>query len=124
MSWTFNPPPGWPRQPPGWRPAPGWEPDPSWPAAPAGWQFWVPTPAPPAGPPTLTSAPTIHDAPTTAVATHDAPATVAVGLGPLPAGTAPPQPWHQRWWAVAAVALAVLLVGCLGGAALAVLTDP
>jgi Domain of unknown function (DUF4328) len=37
----FNPPPGWPVQPPGWRPPPGWEPDPSWPPAPAGWKFWV-----------------------------------------------------------------------------------
>lgn len=38
----FNPPPGWPAQPPGWQPPPGWEPDPSWPPAPAGWTFWVP----------------------------------------------------------------------------------
>ncbi|MPZ26242.1 MAG: hypothetical protein GEV12_07250 [Micromonosporaceae bacterium] len=42
MSWTFNPPPGWPPQPEGWVPPPGWAPDPSWPPAPAGWQFWVP----------------------------------------------------------------------------------
>ena len=42
MSWKFNPPPGWPPQPEGWQPPPGWTPDPSWPPAPAGWQFWVP----------------------------------------------------------------------------------
>ncbi|MFD2029054.1 DUF4190 domain-containing protein [Promicromonospora aerolata] len=42
----FNMPPGWPAQPEGWRPEPGWQPDPSWPAAPSGWEFWVP-----AGPP-------------------------------------------------------------------------
>lgn len=38
----FNPPPGWPEQPPGWQPPPDWHPDPSWPPAPAGWTFWVP----------------------------------------------------------------------------------
>jgi hypothetical protein len=47
---------------------------------------------------------------------------VAAPLAPPPAG-APPRPWHQRWWAVTAAALAVLLVGCLGGAALALLTS-
>jgi hypothetical protein len=38
----FNPPPGWPAQPPGWQPPDGWRPDPSWPPAPSGWTFWVP----------------------------------------------------------------------------------
>ncbi|WP_210418855.1 hypothetical protein [Pseudarthrobacter sp. NIBRBAC000502770] len=38
---VFNPPPGWPKTPEGWRPGPGWEPDPSWPAPPAGWSFLV-----------------------------------------------------------------------------------
>ena len=37
----FNPPPGWPAQPPGWQPPDGWRPDPSWPPAPEGWTFWV-----------------------------------------------------------------------------------
>lgn len=67
----FNVPPGWPAQPEGWRPEPGWQPDPSWPAAPPGWEFWVPAspsspepafvlPAPPgpdAGLPPLAQAP-------------------------------------------------------------------
>ena len=38
----FNPPPGWPKPPEGWRPPAGWEPDPSWPEPPAGWVLWVP----------------------------------------------------------------------------------
>ena len=38
---TFNPPPGWPKPPTGWRPPAGWEPDPSWPTAPDGWQLWL-----------------------------------------------------------------------------------
>jgi hypothetical protein len=37
----FNPPPGWPSPPEGWRPAPNWKPDPKWPQPPAGWQLWV-----------------------------------------------------------------------------------
>lgn len=40
--YRFNPPPGWPPFPDGWRPPAGWKPDRNWPAAPAGWQFWVP----------------------------------------------------------------------------------
>jgi hypothetical protein len=56
MSWKFNPPPGWPAQPPGWQPPPGWAPDPSWPPPPPGWQFWLPAteeapPGPAAGTP-------------------------------------------------------------------------
>lgn len=39
---VFNPPPGWPKPPKGWRPPAGWSPDPSWPAPPEGWQLWVP----------------------------------------------------------------------------------
>lgn len=46
----FNPPPGWPQPPEGWRPPAGWKPDPSWPAAPEGWMFWVPTEHPVATP--------------------------------------------------------------------------
>ena len=38
----FNPPPGWPKPPEGWRPPAGWTPDPSWPAPPDGWQLWLP----------------------------------------------------------------------------------
>jgi hypothetical protein len=37
----FNPPPGWPKPPDGWKPPKGWTPDPSWPAPPAGWQLWL-----------------------------------------------------------------------------------
>lgn len=45
-SLRFNPPPGWPAPPVGWRPTHGWNPDPSWPPPPADWQFWVkPTPS-------------------------------------------------------------------------------
>ncbi|HET6817719.1 MAG TPA: DUF4328 domain-containing protein [Mycobacteriales bacterium] len=39
---VFNPPPGWPAQPPGWQPPTDWEPDPSWPPVPPGWKLWVP----------------------------------------------------------------------------------
>ncbi|HEY6491901.1 MAG TPA: PrsW family glutamic-type intramembrane protease [Trebonia sp.] len=46
--WAFNPPPGWPAPPAGWLPPQGWQPDPSWPPPPAGWNFWVPSAAPPA----------------------------------------------------------------------------
>lgn len=38
----FNPPPGWPKPPEGWKPPAGWTPDPSWPKPPEGWQLWVP----------------------------------------------------------------------------------
>lgn len=41
---TFNPPPGWPQPPSGWRPPAGWAPDPTWPDPPAGWQLWVSPP--------------------------------------------------------------------------------
>jgi hypothetical protein len=41
MARRFNPPPGWPIPPEGWRPSPDWNPDPSWPAAPPDWPFWV-----------------------------------------------------------------------------------
>jgi hypothetical protein len=37
----FNSPPGWPRPPFGWTPAPDWQPDPTWPPAPHGWPLWV-----------------------------------------------------------------------------------
>ncbi len=38
----FNPPPGWPKPPPGWVPPPDWTPDPSWPPAPSDWDWWAP----------------------------------------------------------------------------------
>jgi len=38
----FQPPPGWPAPPAGWRPGRDWHPDPSWPPAPPGWRYWVP----------------------------------------------------------------------------------
>jgi hypothetical protein len=38
----FNPPPGWPKPPDGWRPPAQWAPDPSWPAPPNGWNLWLP----------------------------------------------------------------------------------
>lgn len=49
MGSRFNPPPGWPAPPEGWRPTPNWIPDPSWPAPPADWEFWLidePAPGP------------------------------------------------------------------------------
>jgi len=41
MASRFNPPPGWPTLPHGWRPPEGWRPDPAWPAAPPDWVWWV-----------------------------------------------------------------------------------
>lgn len=38
----FNPPPGWPACPDGWRPPAGWTAPASWAPAPADWRFWVP----------------------------------------------------------------------------------
>lgn len=38
---VFNPPPGWPKPPPNWRPPKGWTPDPAWPDPPSGWQLWI-----------------------------------------------------------------------------------
>lgn len=38
---VFNPPPGWPTPPAGWKPPKGWSPDPDWPEPPPGWQLWV-----------------------------------------------------------------------------------
>jgi len=38
---TFNPPPGWPKPPPNWKPPRGWAPDPSWPDPPPGWELWI-----------------------------------------------------------------------------------
>lgn len=42
----FNPPPGWPQPPTGWRPPASWTPDPSWPTPPEGWQLWLPAHVP------------------------------------------------------------------------------
>ncbi|MFT5092926.1 MAG: hypothetical protein ACI93T_001748 [Porticoccaceae bacterium] len=39
---TFNPPPGWPPAPEGWRPPADWTPPPSWPDPPDGWCLWLP----------------------------------------------------------------------------------
>ncbi len=87
MGVRFNPPPGWPQPPEGWRPTPTWVPDPSWPAPPAGWEFWVaesPEPFEP-GPSTVNGS---SGATATALAT--APARVTTT--PLPAALveAPP----------------------------------
>lgn len=100
MSWQFNPPPGWPRQPEGWVPPPGWAPDPSWPPAPEGWQFWVPaataTPSTPAAeatsgldtaPATATSGETT--APVTGERTAPAEQTSPSGAPGSPAPTSP-----------------------------------
>ena len=51
----FNPPPNWPPPPPGWTAPPGWRPDPAWGPPPAGWQLWIPDPAPAAAPPDIAS---------------------------------------------------------------------
>lgn len=45
----FNPPPGWPTPPAGWRPPAGWTPDPSWPDPPDGWHLWITPGERPAG---------------------------------------------------------------------------
>jgi hypothetical protein len=42
----FNPPPGWPTPPEGWRPPTGWLPDKSWPPVPPGWKLWIEDPRP------------------------------------------------------------------------------
>jgi hypothetical protein len=42
VSYSFNPPPGWPPLPPEWDPPLGWRPEPHWPPVPAGWRLWVP----------------------------------------------------------------------------------
>ena len=59
--WQFNPPPGWPPAPPGWRPPPGWQPDPQLPDPPADWQWWIAPPSTdlPEGP----AADTVHESP-------------------------------------------------------------
>lgn len=123
MSWTFNPPPGWPPQPAGWVPPPGWQPDPSWPPAPAGWQFWVPagTP-PPVNPPAIVSPVT----PTAQLPTEPA-VPYRPGTAPLPAAgaippysappataTTPGRPWFGRWWVLAGL-VALLLIGSAAG---------
>lgn len=41
MALVFNPPPGWPKPPRGWKPPASWTPDPNWPDPPAGWQLWI-----------------------------------------------------------------------------------
>lgn len=138
MSWTFNPPPGWPRPAEGWQPPPGWAPDPSWPPAPPGWQFWVPTQAPPAQPAAPAPVRTVHEAPTAVTTQPVNPYRAGPAGPPYQAGSAPiwspagppaavpaaRRPWHRRGWAVGAAALVVLLSGCLAGTTVALLTDP
>ncbi|MPZ26243.1 MAG: hypothetical protein GEV12_07255 [Micromonosporaceae bacterium] len=147
MSWTFNPPPGWPAQPEGWQPPPGWAPDPSWPPAPPDWQFWVPAgpavPAAPDPPPArdpvaAAPPPSTYPASTYPAGSYPAGSYPAAGgaappyptsSAPTPLSSAPPagepgrRPWQQQWWAAGGAALAVLLVGCLGGAAAALVTN-
>lgn len=41
----FNPPPGWPPAPSGWKPPAGWTPPESWASPPEGWQLWLPVDA-------------------------------------------------------------------------------
>lgn len=126
MSWTFNPPPGWPPQPEGWQPPPGWVPDPSWPPAPPGWQFWVPAGSAPtvaAYPGSTTPYPTTPYSAT--------PPTIPASPAPYPpagyGGSYPPagyaggpqlrgKPWYQQGWVigVAAAAAVVLLTGVVG----------
>lgn len=47
---VFNPPPGWPQPPAGWRPPASWSPDPAWPDPPEGWQLWIQADQPKAEP--------------------------------------------------------------------------
>ena len=37
----FNPPPGWPPVPVGWKPPAGWSPPVDWPPIPDGWPLWI-----------------------------------------------------------------------------------
>lgn len=120
MSWQFNPPPGWPRQPEGWVPPPGWAPDPAWPPAPEGWQFWVP--ASPAVPPAAPPAPTATEpaSPPTPVMPFAAAPSPALSTAPPVTGSAEPspvsshRPWFRHWWAVALLALAMLIGAGMG----------
>jgi hypothetical protein len=41
MGLRLNPPPGWPKPEPGWKPPLDWQPDPSWPKPPPGWKLWL-----------------------------------------------------------------------------------
>ena len=95
--WIWRSPPGWPEAPPGWTPPPGWAPPPEWAPAPAGWQFWVPAPAPPVGtwappPPGAPGAvgpPPPNGAPPAGVVVPGPP---PVAGGPPPWGGPPPAP--------------------------------
>lgn len=90
----FNPPPGWPAQPPGWIPPAGWQPDPSWPPAPDAWTWWVSEPVLPTTDLGWGAAPAQSWEPAPAVA----PAAVAVA----PQRTAQVQ--EQSWGAAPATA--------------------
>jgi hypothetical protein len=88
MDWTFNPPPGWPPVPPGYRPPAGFQPDPSWPVAPADWQYWIPAQAnAPVHAPAYTPAPAPAFAPGFAPTQAHA---VALAPMPLPGATSMP----------------------------------
>ncbi|MCW2746023.1 MAG: hypothetical protein JWM48_2573 [Mycobacterium sp.] len=85
----FQVPPDWPRPAEGWTPPPGWQPDPSWPPAPEGWEFWADTGDNDGGPDTPLSGPE----------------------RPSPAGSSPTRWYRARWFQLAAVGVACLLVG-------------
>lgn len=92
----FNVPPGWPPPPPGWVPPPGFRPDPSWPPVPLDWLWWIP----------VTSGDTAVLRP---------PPAPGIGTGSSPGR---PRSWIARHTGLT-IALAVLLVFILGGAATA-----
>lgn len=113
MSWTFNPPPGWP-VPSGFVPLQGWVPDPSWPPAPADWTYWVeavPVVAEPAIEPPTTGMPAVD--PYAVPPAGSAPAPTAWGAPAVPpayptggypqaaAGGYPPPPGYGGYGAPA-----------------------
>ena len=148
----WAPDPSWPPAPPGWQfwvPA-GSAPEP---ASPAPTVHDAPTslanptvPTPGSGQPAQPGSPFTAGTPSPASpAAPQSPAGTPPGSGQpggsypppgpfpptagYPPGGAPPaaatggKPWFQQWWAITGTVLAVLLVGCLGGAGTALLTD-
>ena len=60
----FNPPPGWPPVPSGWKPPAGWTPPADWPPVPSGWQLWLEEGvSAPVAPPAPVAAPASQAAP-------------------------------------------------------------